>query len=117
MKIVIFIALLFVARASTSKAALKQISDKVVTHIKTLTDKAASTIHKLAEDIDFKKLEKLDFLHLFTKKLGKKHHEQEVFMIDPYQVDRLKYYFEHTHGLKKPVGPHGSPHLEYGPPH
>ncbi|CAH2057818.1 unnamed protein product, partial [Iphiclides podalirius] len=110
-----------VVGASASKATLQHISDKVATHIKTLTDKAATTIHKLAADIDFKKLENLDLLQLFTKKLAKKHHDSGVFVIDPFQVERLKYYFEHTHGPKRPAVPHLPPHIgphpQYGVPH
>lgn len=94
----------------------------MATHLKSLTEKAATTIHKLASDIDPKKLEHLDFIHLLTKKLAKKPHP-ELVIIDPYQVDRLKYYFEH----KKPV-PHITPippikyppplpHKQYGLPH
>ncbi|XP_014371558.1 uncharacterized protein LOC106721180 [Papilio machaon] len=126
MNIAIFVTLLCIVGASTSKATLQHISDKVATHIKTLTEKAATTIHKLASDIDPKKLEQLDLLQLFTKKLAKKPHP-ELVIIDPYQVDRLKYYFEHAHGHKKPV-PHVTPippirhpppvpHKQYGIPH
>ncbi|XP_013168693.1 PREDICTED: uncharacterized protein LOC106118575 [Papilio xuthus] len=125
MNIAIFVTLLCIVGTSTSKATLQHLSDKVATHIKTLTEKAASTIHKLATDIDPKKLEQLDLLQIFTKKLAKKPHP-ELVLIDPYQVDRLKYYFEHAHGLKKPVShtpippirhPPPVPHKQYGIPH
>ncbi|CAK1547613.1 unnamed protein product [Leptosia nina] len=111
MRAFIFITIL-VVHSATAHLQLEKVAEKVVEKVqsglKHLKEKAASQLHKLTADFDLQKFHK----HLpqpYAKHYVKEHYTRKTpFVIDPYQIERLKHYFEPHH---KPV-PYHIPHYK-----
>ncbi|XP_045507061.1 uncharacterized protein LOC123703185 isoform X1 [Colias croceus] len=100
MKAFIFITLLLLHLA-TCHLQFDKVAEKVQSGLKHLKEKAVSKLHRLTADLH------KQHKHVpvpYAKHYVKEHYTRKTpFVIDPYQIERLKHYFEPPH---KPVTYH-----------
>ncbi|CAH4032283.1 unnamed protein product [Pieris brassicae] len=106
MRAYIFVSLM-ILHVATAHLHLEKVAEKVQSGIKHIAEKAVSKLHKLTADFDLHK--HAHKVQPYAKHYVKEHYTRKTpFVVDPYQIERLKHYFE----PHKPI-PYHIPH--YGP--